>query len=375
MEEEKKEMSSSEVPAEGTGAKVEHAGVQMSESKKFNLSVLFFGLVGALVVVLFLFYVGLSAQVRKLSSNPMVIRAATVLHLPAVKVNGETLTYVDYLNDVSSLKKLSSNPSFSFGTTSDQDISDLVVANFFTTAKVHEIAKKYNVTVTPEEVENKRKELVAQFGEEDVKKSIQENYGWDVETFLKKIIEPSLLNTKVKEAFEGDTQGTEGAEFSREEANVSHILLKVDDPNNVKAKAEQKKKALMVLARLKKGEDFATLAKQFSDDGSKDNGGSLGWVPRGATVESFDKVAFALEAGKISDIVESTYGFHIIKGGEKRTVHDFEKYIESEVKKMQPKFYIPIHNPLDTFAAQAAPQADPNQDMAAPADAAPAPTK
>ncbi len=69
-----------------------------------------------------------------------------------------------------------------------------------------------------------------------------------------------------------------------------------------------------LLARLRRGADFAAMAKQYSDDpGSKAQGGELGWFRRGMMVPQFDRVAFSLKPGQISDVVQTSFGFHIIQ--------------------------------------------------------------
>ena len=65
--------------------------------------------------------------------------------------------------------------------------------------------------------------------------------------------------------------------------------------------------------RITKGESFANLAKQYSIDGSKRRSGDLGFFGRGMMVPEFEKTAFALEKGQVSDIVKTQFGYHIIK--------------------------------------------------------------
>jgi len=100
----------------------------------------------------------------------------------------------------------------------------------------------------------------------------------------------------------------------QETVTASHILFEVPEGATPEEEAEIKAKAESVLKRAKAGEDFASLAKQYSDDtGSKDEGGNLGAFTRNSVVEEFANAAFSLKVGEISDLVRTQYGYHIIK--------------------------------------------------------------
>jgi peptidyl-prolyl cis-trans isomerase D len=95
-------------------------------------------------------------------------------------------------------------------------------------------------------------------------------------------------------------------------AHVAHILFKTVGKTDAEA-AEIRKKAEDVLNKAKHGGNFADLAKQYSEDTTKDKGGDLGWIVRGQTVPEFEQAAFTLPKGTISDLVKTQYGFHIIQ--------------------------------------------------------------
>jgi len=103
-----------------------------------------------------------------------------------------------------------------------------------------------------------------------------------------------------------------------EQVRASHILIKVDSQADEVKRAEAQKKIKEIQQKLQKGEDFATLAKALSEGPSKVKGGDLGYFSRGRMVKSFEEAAFALRPNEVSDIVETKFGYHLIKVIEKR---------------------------------------------------------
>ena len=112
-----------------------------------------------------------------------------------------------------------------------------------------------------------------------------------------------------------------------EQVNVRHILIKSPAPGadgKVDQKADEaaKAKAEDILKQIKAGGNFADLAKKYSEDpGSAKNGGSLSWIGKGRTVPEFEKAAFSLPKGGTSDVVKSSYGYHIIHVDDKQEAH------------------------------------------------------
>jgi peptidyl-prolyl cis-trans isomerase D len=133
------------------------------------------------------------------------------------------------------------------------------------------------------------------------------------------IVDPQVLRTSITptpEQVEAYYQANLQQYANPEQVHAQHILLKTAD----KDAAAVRKQAESILKQAKTpGADFPALARKYSeDDASKASGGDLGFFGRGAMVKPFEDAAFAMTPGQISDLVETDFGFHVIKMLEKR---------------------------------------------------------
>jgi parvulin-like peptidyl-prolyl isomerase len=130
------------------------------------------------------------------------------------------------------------------------------------------------------------------------------------EADYRKTIEANLLYGKLQDLFASRVPPSE------EQVHVRHILV------------ETAEEAQTALARLEAGEDFISLAKELStDESTKEDGGDLGWFPRGVTVPEFEEATFALQPGETSDIVQTSFGYHIILVEEHDPDRELEPYL------------------------------------------------
>ena len=111
-----------------------------------------------------------------------------------------------------------------------------------------------------------------------------------------------------------------------ESVRASHILIGVDEKASAEERTRAKEKAEAILKRVNAGEDFAAIAKADSTCPSSAQGGDLGTFGRGQMVPSFEQAAFAMKPGEVSQVVETKFGYHIIKLTEKQeaTTEKFE---------------------------------------------------
>ncbi|MFH1932993.1 MAG: peptidylprolyl isomerase [Pseudomonadota bacterium] len=132
-----------------------------------------------------------------------------------------------------------------------------------------------------------------------------------VQQFIdKKFVQTVTVSDKETRAYYDANQ----AAFKQpEQVKASHILIKVGPQADEPQKAAARKKIEEIQQRVQKGEDFAALAKEFSEGPSNAKGGDLGYFRKGQMMKPFEEAAFALKPGEVSDIVETSFGYHLIK--------------------------------------------------------------
>ena len=191
-------------------------------------------------------------------------------------------------------------------------------------------AKVRGITVTPQEVTERIGQIKQQFpSEAEFQKELTKRHTTMAQ--LEDDQRRDLLHTKTIEAevaprvaitpqeLETFYKGNPDQFKEPETVRASHILIGVAKDAAPAAKQAARTEAEGVLTRVKAGEDFAALAKQHSKDpGSAAVGGDLNFFPKGQMVPAFDAAAFALKIGEISSLVETEFGFHIIKLTDRR---------------------------------------------------------
>jgi len=287
-------------------------------------------IVGVLVGVVVLFLGVMAVGIYGFNWENQFTKSVTkVIPFPAAMVNGRVIFYSSYLEQLSIVEKyqvefkktdFKSDEGKKILAQTRQDTMDRMIEDSVVNAE----ASKLKVTVSTKELTDSFNQLVTSNGGETSFASVlKQYYGLTPSEFKEEIYKSRLLRQKVAEKFASD-----------ESVNA-----------DAKAKAEE------VLAKVKAGEDFATLAKQYSQDTTASAGGDLGFFAKGKMVPEFEAAAFALKEGEVSGLVKTVYGYHIIKvtaikGDEIQASHiliktkDFNTWVVDAVKSAKKTIYI-----------------------------------
>ncbi len=112
------------------------------------------------------------------------------------------------------------------------------------------------------------------------------------------------------------------SEYTNAQVKASHIIIKTQNDDGTEMSQDKvdsaKKQIDEIYKKIKAGEDFAKLAKQYSQDASKDAGGDLGFFSKGQMVKEFEEVAFSMKVGEVSEPFKTKYGYHVVKLTDKK---------------------------------------------------------
>jgi parvulin-like peptidyl-prolyl isomerase len=173
---------------------------------------------------------------------------------------------------------------------------------------IHQLAEEEDLIPTEDEVQAEVEATKAQILEQGPFADFEEflESSGLTEADIETLIRGSMIYEKMLDAHGGPKE--------MEQVHARHILVETEEEGDV------------VLAKLEEGEDFADLAAEYSTDtGSRDDGGDLGWFPRGVMVAEFEEAAFDLESGETSELVQTQFGYHIIE------------MLEREVRELEPQ--------------------------------------
>ena len=244
-------------------------------------------------------------------------------------VNGNEISDKALEFELKQVKQRFSQQGITLSEDQAKEVRSKTLNNLINQELLYQDSRDKGIKVENEAVTGRLADIKKRFpSEADFEKALQ-NVGL-TETDLKEKIArglaiEALVNSQITEKIvisdeENKTFYDEHPEFFKKPGQIraSHILIKVDPKADDTQKALAKQKIKTLQEKLKSGEDFGALAKEYSEGPSNVKNGDLGYFERGRMVKPFEDAAFAMKPGEVSGIVETQFGYHLIKVTDKK---------------------------------------------------------
>ncbi|MFC1656724.1 peptidylprolyl isomerase, partial [Patescibacteria group bacterium] len=257
----------------------------------------------AVLLVLVLFIIGVGVAIYGFDKKTDFVKnVSKYIPYPATLVSTSSVTFYEYLD-------ATYHAEYYYDRTEVEpveDYKDKIMDSLVNRRIIESQAKKYGIKVTNEEIDTQLEQEMEQFGgEEKAEEVLLDLYDYKIKD-IKELIYVKMLEDRLREKVPV-------------KVHAMHILVQLDEKADKKKVQQAQARADDLYSKINKGEDFAKLAKEHSEDTTtKDQGGDLGFFEKGQFVEEFEKVAFDLKEGKVSKPVRTKYGFHIIKVEERK---------------------------------------------------------
>lgn len=244
-------------------------------------------------------------------------------------VNGKAITRVDFERQVRITQQQLLQKGQFLDATQMEDLRVKILGNLIDNELLYQESQDRDFKVDKKKINEQFEAVKNQFpGEEEFKNAL-DRMNYTESTFKKEIKRRMAIHDFIDSDFAkvitvSDEESLEYYEshseyfIQPEQVQASHILITVDDPSDAFQKSEAIRTIEEIKQKLKAGEDFAVLAKEYSQGPSNTAGGDLGFFQRGQMVKPFEDAAFALQPGEVSDIVETSFGYHLIKVTDRR---------------------------------------------------------
>lgn len=199
-----------------------------------------------------------------------------------------------------------------------------ILDNMIDQELLYQESRKAKIQVDPAEVEQQYAAIIERFPNEEAFSAALEKLHMNTADVRNQIERKLAIDQLLEDRIAQNIQVSETEirsfydshpdQFQEpEQVKASHILIKVDSDADQAQKDEAYSKIEKIHVEAEEGKDFAELAQRYSEGPSKDRGGDLGYFQRGTMVKPFEEAAFGLKVDEVSDIVETPFGYHIIK--------------------------------------------------------------